>query len=127
MARAGAANYWEIPACTRAGQLTVNHGVVARGRGAEHAAFRKACRDAATARRPSPPPLLPAAAVAIASVASRGRRLRHSPMADTQRRQVKLVLSITRRGLEARPPFLGGFVEPRANAHARGLTKLCDC
>ena len=49
MARAGAANYWEISACTRAGQLTVNHGVVARGRGAEHAAFRKACRDAATA------------------------------------------------------------------------------
>jgi hypothetical protein len=48
VARAGAANYWEIPACTRAGQLTVNHGVVARGRGAEHAAFRKACRDAAT-------------------------------------------------------------------------------
>ena len=47
-------------------------------------------------------------------------------MADTQRRQDKLVLSITRRGLEARPPFLGGFVEPRANAHARGLTKLCD-
>ena len=67
------------------------------------------------------------AKVATASVASRGRRLRHSPMADTQRRQVKLVLPITRRGLEARPPFLGGFVEPRANAHARGLTKLCDC
>ena len=64
MAPAGAANYWEIPACTRAGQLTVNHGVVARGRGAEHAAFRKACRDAATAATAATAPALTARAAA---------------------------------------------------------------
>jgi hypothetical protein len=58
VARAGVANYWEIPACTRVGQMTVNHGVVARGRGAEHVAFRKACRVAATAATAATAPAL---------------------------------------------------------------------
>ena len=74
MARAGAANYWEIPACTRAGQLTVNHGVVARGRGAEHAAFRKACRDAATAATATTAPALTSPTAAGSRRSSRKRR-----------------------------------------------------
>ena len=67
-------DYWEILACTKAGQLAVNHGVVARGRGAEHAAFRKACRDAATTTTAATAATAPALTAPAAAGSRRSNR-----------------------------------------------------